>query len=179
MRSSTSNGPSSARQPWRASLLRHVNHYGPGTGFDLDGDLVKLVRKRRFPIVGNGAGVWSFIHVDDLAQATIAAVECGKPGVYNIVDDEPAPVAAWLPELARAVGAKPPRHVPVWLGKLASGDVGGAMMTQIRGTSNAKAKREFGWQPHYKSWRDGFRTGLGEIPLPAPIVRTSSAAQDD
>jgi len=159
--------------------LRHANHYGPGTGFDLDGDLVKLVRKRRFPIVGNGAGVWSFIHVDDVAQATIAAVERGKPGVYNIVDDEPAPVATWLPELARAVGAKPPRHVPVWLGKLASGDVGVSMMTQIRGTSNAKAKRELGWQPHYKSWRDGFRTGLGEIPLPAPIVRTSSAAQDD
>jgi 2-alkyl-3-oxoalkanoate reductase len=156
--------------------LRHANHYGPGTGFALDGDIVKLVRKRRFPIVGSGAGVWSFSHVDDLARATIAAIERGQPGVYNIADDEPAPVATWLPELARAVGAKPPRHVPVWLGKLASGEVGVSMMTQIRGASNAKAKRDLGWQPSYKSWRDGFRTGLGELPLPAPIVRASSAA---
>ena len=156
--------------------LRHANHYGPGTGFALDGDLVKLVRKRRLPIVGNGAGVWAFIHVDDLAQATIAAIERGKPGVYNIVDDEPAPVATWLPELARAVDAKPPRHVPVWLGRLATGEVGVSMMTQIRGTSNATAKRELGWQPHYKIWRDGFRNGLGNVPLPKPIDRSPHPA---
>ena len=153
--------------------LRHANHYGPGTGFALDGDLVKMVRKRQLPIVGDGAGVWSFIHVDDLAQATIAAIERGRPGVYNIVDDDPAPVAIWLPELARAVDAKPPRHVPVWLGRLATGEVGVSMMTQIRGASNAKAKRELGWQPRYKSWRDGFRTGLGNVPLPKPIARSA------
>jgi nucleoside-diphosphate-sugar epimerase len=146
--------------------LRYANFYGPGTGFALDGDLVELVRKRRLPIVGNGAGVWSFIHVDDVATATIAAIERGAPGIYNIVDDEPAPVAEWLPELARTLGAKPPRRVPVWLGRLASGEVGVSMMTQIRGTSNAKAKRELGWQPRYTSWRDGFRTGLGNLPLP-------------
>jgi nucleoside-diphosphate-sugar epimerase len=157
--------------------LRHANQYGPGTGFALDGDVVELVRKRRLPVIGDGAGVWSFIHVDDLAQATIAAIERGKPGaIYNIVDDEPVPAATWIPGLAQAVGAKPPRRVPVWLGKLAAGEVGVSMMTQIRGTSNALAKRELGWQPHYKSWRDGFRTGLGEVPLPAPNVRHSPTA---
>ena len=149
-------------------VLRYANFYGPGTGFALDGDLAELVRQRKFPIVGNGGGVWSFIHIDDAATATIAAIEHGAPGVYNIVDDEPAPVAVWLPELARALGAKPPRRVPVWLGRLAAGDVGVSMMTQIRGTSNAKAKRELGWQPRYQSWRDGFRTGLGDVAPPQP-----------
>jgi nucleoside-diphosphate-sugar epimerase len=149
-------------------VLRYANFYGPGTGFALDGDLAELVRQRKFPIVGNGGGVWSFIHIDDAAAATSAAVEHGAPGVYNIVDDEPAPVAVWLPELARALGAKPPRRVPVWLGRLAAGDVGVSMMTQIRGTSNAKAKRELGWQPRYHSWRDGFRNGLGDVAPPKP-----------
>jgi nucleoside-diphosphate-sugar epimerase len=157
--------------------LRHANHYGPGTGFSLDGDLVQLIRKRRLPVIGDGAGVWAFIHVDDLAQATIAALARGKPGgVYNIVDDEPVPAATWIPGLADAVGAKPPRHVPVWLGRLAAGEVGVSMMTQIRGTSNARAKRELGWEPHYKSWRDGFRTGLGNVPIPAPIQGASAVA---
>jgi nucleoside-diphosphate-sugar epimerase len=141
--------------------LRVGNFYGPGTGFALDGDLVELVRKRKLPIVGDGAGVWSFIHVDDVATATIAALDRGEPGVYNVSDDDPAPVSVWLPELAEAVGAKPPRHVPVWLGRIATGEVGVSMMTQIRGTSNAKAKRELDWSPAYKSWRQGFRTGLG------------------
>jgi len=149
-------------------VLRYANFYGPGTGFALDGDLAELVRQRKFPIVGNGGGVWSFIHIDDAATATIAAIEHGAPGVYNIVDDEPAPVAVWLPELARALGAKPPRRVPVWLGRLAAGDVGVSMMTQIRGTSNAKAKRELGWQPRYQSWRDGFQDGLGDVAPPKP-----------
>jgi 2-alkyl-3-oxoalkanoate reductase len=149
-------------------VLRYANFYGPGTGFALDGDLAELVRQRKFPIVGNGGGVWSFIHIDDAATATIAAIEHGAPGVYNIVDDEPAPVAVWLPELARALGAKPPRRVPVWLGRLAAGEVGVSMMTQIRGTSNAKAKRELGWQPRYQSWRDGFRDGLGDVAPPKP-----------
>jgi nucleoside-diphosphate-sugar epimerase len=150
--------------------LRFGNFYGPGAGFALDGDLVRLVRKRRLPIVGDGAGVWSFVHVDDAATATLAAIERGAPGVYNVVDDEPAPVAEWLPELARAVGAKPPRRVPVWLGRLASGEVGVSMMTRIRGTSNAKAKRELGWAPRFKSWRQGFREGLGDVPLPTPTL---------
>jgi 2-alkyl-3-oxoalkanoate reductase len=155
--------------------LRHANHYGPGTGFALDGDLVALVRKRRLPVIGDGGGVWAFIHVDDLAQATIAAIEHGTPGgVYNIVDDEPVAAATWIPGLAEAVGAKPPRHVPVWLGRLAAGEVGVSMMTQIRGTSNAKAKRDLGWRPHYTSWRDGFRTGLGDAAVPA-VDRTAAA----
>ena len=146
--------------------LRVGNFYGPGTGFALDGDLVKLVRKRRLPIVGADSGVWSFIHVDDVATATIAAIGHGEPGIYNVADDDPAPVSAWLPELAKAVGAKPPRHVPVWLGRLAVGEVGVSLMTQINGASNAKAKRELAWTPRYPSWRDGFRTGLGELPVP-------------
>jgi len=146
-------------------VLRYGNFYGPGTGFALDGDLVKLVRKHNLPIVGDGCGVWSFIHMDDAASAAIAAI-ASAPGVYNIVDDEPAPVAEWLPDLARAIEAKSPRRVPVWLGRLAIGEVGVSMMTQIRGASNAKAKREMGWAPRYRSWRNGFRTGLGDAPLP-------------
>ena len=130
----------------------------------MDGDIVALVRKRRLPIVGDGAGVWSFVHVDDAATAAIAALERGAPGIYNVGDDEPAPVAEWVPELARAVGAKPPRRVPVWLGRMAAGEVGVSMMTRIRGASNAKAKRELAWQPRYASWREGFRTGLGDAP---------------
>jgi nucleoside-diphosphate-sugar epimerase len=141
--------------------LRYGNFYGPGTGFAPDGNLFELIRKRRLPIVGDGAGVWSFIHTDDAARATLAAIEGGNPGAYNVVDDEPAPVAVWLSELARVLGAKPPLRVPVWFGRLAVGEVGVSMMTRIRGASNAKAKRELGWQPHYRSWRDGFRTALG------------------
>jgi nucleoside-diphosphate-sugar epimerase len=146
--------------------LRYANFYGPGTGFALGGDIVTQVRKRQLPIIGNGGGVWSFVHVDDAAAATIAAIEHGTPGVYNVVDDEPAPVSAWLRALAEAVSAKPPRHVPVWLGRLAAGDVGVSMMTQIRGTSNAKAKRELAWSPRYRSYREGFHTGLGDVPVP-------------
>jgi nucleoside-diphosphate-sugar epimerase len=153
--------------------LRHANHYGPGTGFALDGDIVGLIRKRRLPVIGDGGGIWAFIHVDDLAQATIAAIEHAEPGgIYNIVDDEPVAAATWIPGLAEAVGAKPPRRVPVWLGKLAAGEVGVSMMTQIRGTSNAKAKRVLGWRPRYTSWRDGFRTGLGDVPVPAAFERS-------
>lgn len=142
--------------------LRYGNFYGPGTGIAADGDIVAQVRKRRLPIVGDGAGVWSFIHMDDAASAAVAALGHGAPGVYNIADDEPAPVAAWLPELAAAVGAGPPRHVPVWLGRLAAGEVGVSMMTRIRGTSNAKARRELGWEPRYRSYREGFRHGLDD-----------------
>jgi nucleoside-diphosphate-sugar epimerase len=150
--------------------LRYGNFYGPGTGLSLDGDLVALIRKRRLPIVGDGTGVWSFVHMDDAASAAIAAIEHGKPGIYNIADDQPVPVSTWLPALAEAVGAKPPRRVPVWLGRIAAGEVGVSMMTQIRGTSNAKAKRELGWAPRDGSYREGFRTGLGNIPIPDPSV---------
>lgn len=146
--------------------LRYGNFYGPGTGIDAGGDIVAQVRKRRLPIIGDGAGVWSFIHMDDAASAAIAALDHGSSGVYNIADDEPAPVSEWLPALAKAVGAKPPRHVPVWLGRLAAGEVGVSMMTQIRGTSNAKAKRELAWAPRYPSYREGFATGLGDLPVP-------------
>ncbi len=148
--------------------LRYGNLYGPGTGIADDGDIVASVRRRRFPIVGTGAGVWSFIHVDDAAAATVCAIDRGAPGAYNVVDDEPAPMSEWLPELARAVGAKPPRRVPVWLGRIAVGEVGVSMMTQIRGASNAKAKRELGWTPRHASVREGFRTGLGDVPTPPP-----------
>jgi len=140
--------------------LRYGNFYGPGTGIADDGDIVGQVRKRRLPIVGDGAGVWSFVHVHDAAAAAAAAVGRGAPGVYNIADDEPAPVSTWLPELAMAVGGKPPRRVPVLLGHVFIRAAGVSMMTQIRGASNAKAARELGWKPWYQSWRDGFRTGL-------------------
>ena len=145
----------------QALALRYGIFYGPGTAIARDGVIVELVRKRRLPLIGDGAGVWSLIHLQDVAQATVNAVVRGAPGIYNVVDDEPAPVAAWLPALAVAVGAKPPRRVPVWIGRLALGDGGVSMMTRIRGGSNAKAKREFGWQPAYASWRQGFFEGLG------------------
>jgi nucleoside-diphosphate-sugar epimerase len=110
--------------------------------------------------VGRGSGVWSFIHIDDAAAATALAVERGTPGVYNVVDDDPAPVSEWLPYLAEVLGAKPPRRVPVWLARLIVGEPLVSMMTKLRGSSNAKAKRELGWQLAYPSWRDGFREGL-------------------
>lgn len=141
-------------------VLRYGGFYGPQSSISPDGEIVAMVRKRRFPIVGNGAGVWSFVHLDDVATATAAAIERGAPGIYNIVDDEPARVADWLPVLAAAAGAKPPRHVPVWLGRLAVGPQGVAMMTEIRGASNAKTKRELGWQLIHPSWREGFRSVL-------------------
>jgi nucleoside-diphosphate-sugar epimerase len=142
--------------------LRYGWFYGPGTsvGFDPLGEQVEMLRKRRFPIVGSGAGTWSMIHIHDAAAATAAALERGGPGAYNIVDDDPAPVSVLLPELARTVGADPPRHVPRWLGWLVAGEPAVIMMTSIRGSSNEKAKRELGWQPRYPSWRLGFREGL-------------------
>jgi nucleoside-diphosphate-sugar epimerase len=146
--------------PVEGVVLRYGNFYGPGTSLSADGEITQLVRKRRLPIIGEGTGVWSFIHIDDVASAAVAAVERGAAGVYNIVDDEPAPVSCWLPDLAKAIGAKPPRHVPVWLGRLAAGEVGVSMMTQIHGSSNAKAKRELGWNPTYPTYREGFRDGL-------------------
>jgi 2-alkyl-3-oxoalkanoate reductase len=148
--------------------LRYGSLYGPNTSISSHGEIVELVRQRKLPLVGSGAGVWSFIHVDDAARATELALDRGAPGVYNIVDDEPAEVSEWLPELARAIGAKPPHHLPAWIARFALGESGVSMMTEIRGASNAKARRTFGWQPAYASWRDGFRRGLSaELPAAA------------
>jgi 2-alkyl-3-oxoalkanoate reductase len=144
-------------------VLRYGGFYGPGTSISLAPDAVMAapIRKRRFPIVGDGGGVWSHVHIEDAAAATVAAVDHGEPGIYNIVDDEPAPVREWLPVLASALDAKPPRRIPRWLGRLAAGETATVMMTNARGASNAKAKRELGWQPRYASWRQGFAQGLG------------------
>jgi nucleoside-diphosphate-sugar epimerase len=144
-----------------ALALRYGALYGPGTSIAKDGYVVGLVRRRKVPIVGAGGGIWSFIHVDDAASATVAAITRGDSGIYNVVDDNPAPVSAWLPALADAVGAKPPHRLPEWLAKFAIGDGGVSMMTRIRGGANSKAKRELGWQPRYASWRRGFVEGLG------------------
>jgi nucleoside-diphosphate-sugar epimerase len=142
---------------WTEGLvLRYGGFYGPGTSLAPGSEQVELVRKRRFPVVGDGGGVWSFIHIEDAAEATVAAVERGGRGIYNIVDDEPAPVAEWLPALAHAVGARPPRHVPRWVGRLLAGEAGTVMMTDVRGASNTKAKLELGWRPRHASWREGF-----------------------
>jgi len=137
-------------------VLRYGGLYGPGTSMAPGGEQIEMVRRRRIPVVGNGAGVWSFIHVADAAEATVAAVQRGQRGIYNVVDDEPAPVAEWLPRLAAAIGAPKPYRVPRWLGRLAAGEAGVVMMTEIRGASNAKAKRELGWEPGHPSWRQGF-----------------------
>ena len=143
-------------------VLRYGNFYGPGTGISLAPDAVMSasIRKRQFPVVGGGGGVWSHIHIEDAAAATAAAVERGQPGVYNVVDDEPAPVREWLPVLASALGAKPPRRIPRWLGRMAAGEMATIMMTDVRGASNAKAKRELDWRLRYPSWRLGFTKGL-------------------
>lgn len=142
-------------------VLRYGSFYGPGTGVGPGGEMFEMVRKRQFPVVGGGTGVWSMIHVEDAARATLKALDHGEPGLYNVVDDEPAPVAEWLPELAARIGAKPPRRLPSWLAKPLIGEQGVSMMTRTRGSSNAKAKRELDWEPRYPSWREGFRSGLG------------------
>jgi nucleoside-diphosphate-sugar epimerase len=135
-------------------VLRYGSFYGPGTS---GAWMLDQVRKHRLPIVGTGGAVWSFIHIDDVAAATLAAVERGKPGLYNIVDDDPAPVSVWIPELAKIVGAKPPMRVPAWIARLMVGEAGVIMMTEARGSSNQKAKSALGWTPRWKSWREGFR----------------------
>jgi len=173
-------GPSGRRQPgldailyleqavtsidWAEGLaLRYGGFYGPGTAMSLDPNAVLSgpVGRRRFPIVGKGDGITSYVHVDDAAAATVLAVERGGPGVYNIVDDEPAAQREWLPVLADALGAKPPRHMPRWLVRLLAGEMATAMMTEAKGSSNLKAKRELGWELRYPSWRQGFAEGLG------------------
>jgi nucleoside-diphosphate-sugar epimerase len=137
-------------------VLRYGGFYGPGTGLGPGGDMLEMIRKRRFPLVGDGGGVWSFIHIADAAEATVAAVEHGSRGVYNIVDDDPAPVAEWLPTLTRMLSGKNPRRAPRFVVRLAAGEFGVLQMTEARGASNAKAKRELGWSPAHPSWREGF-----------------------
>jgi nucleoside-diphosphate-sugar epimerase len=137
-------------------VLRYGHFYGPGTSLAPGGQLPELVRERKFPLVGSGGGVWSFIHVADAAEATVAAVERGNRGVYNVVDDDPATVAEWLPALVQELGAKKPVRVPRFVGRLFAGEAGAVMMTELRGASNAKAKRELAWRPAHESWRQGF-----------------------
>ncbi|MBM3668189.1 MAG: NAD(P)-dependent oxidoreductase [Actinobacteria bacterium] len=163
-------GPPALRELERSALetpgiegviLRYGYFYGPGTYYAADGSIAEQVRKRRFPVIGAGTGVFSFIHVDDAAAATLAALERGAPGAYNVSDDEPAPMSEWLPAFAEAIGAKRPRRVPVCLARLFAGKEAAGLATELRGASNAKARRELGWAPRYASWRQGFREALG------------------
>jgi nucleoside-diphosphate-sugar epimerase len=162
-------GPASARKGAEAlrhledvvvkaggAILRYGSLYGPGA---ID-DQVKLVRKRQFPLVGGGTGYFSWVHLDDAASATVLAVEQQARGVFNIVDNEPAPASEWLPYLATCAGAKRPMRVPKWLARMLAGEMAVMMMTEGRGFSNAKARRELGWEPHYPSWRQGFKEAL-------------------
>jgi 2-alkyl-3-oxoalkanoate reductase len=144
-------------------VLRYGGFYGPGTGIARgeESPFADTIRKRRFPILDGGTAVWSFVHIDDAAAATVAALERGAPGIYNIVDDDPAQVSEWLPALAATMGAKPPRRLPVWLGRIVGGELAVSLMTQARGASNDKAKRELGWQPEHASWREGFKAAFG------------------
>jgi nucleoside-diphosphate-sugar epimerase len=151
-------------------VLRYGAFYGPGTSLAPGAEQFELIRRRKFPVVGNGGGIWSFIHVADAAEATVAAIEHGRRGVYNVVDDDPAPVAEWLPVLAEKLGAKPPLHVPRLLGRLLAGEAGVMMMTVVRGASNAKAKRELGWAPAHPSWRDGFTEAQPPRPMTGDLA---------
>jgi nucleoside-diphosphate-sugar epimerase len=142
-------------------VLRYGFFYGPGSAYATDGSTAAMVRKRAFPVVGDGTAVYSYVHVDDAASATVAALDRGTPGAYNVVDDDPGKVREWLPEYAEALGARPPRRVPRLLARLAAGKFGVYMMTGLQGATNTKAKRELGWQPRWASWRHGFREALG------------------
>ena len=150
------------------TVLRYGGFYGPGTSLTEDGEHAELLRKRRFPVGGNGAGIWSLVHIDDAASATVAAIESSAPGIFNVVDDAPAPASELVPGLAAAFGAPPPRHLPGWLVKLLAGGQMHSMMTRTRGASNAKAKRELGWRPAH-TWKDiGGRS-------PVTAARTAAA----
>jgi 2-alkyl-3-oxoalkanoate reductase len=146
-------------------VLRYGGFYGPATSLALDppGDQTEMIRRRRFPIVGDGSAIWSLIHIRDAAAATVAALERGRSGLYNVVDDDPVPLSVFLPEAARIMGAPAPRHVPKWLGRLAAGEAATVMMTEIRGASNEKTKRELGWEPEFPSWRLGLREESAEM----------------
>jgi 2-alkyl-3-oxoalkanoate reductase len=141
-------------------VLRYGGFYGPGTSMAPDGEQLEAIMSRKFPVVRSGDGLMSLVHIDDAAGATALAVESGAPGIYNVVDDEPAPARDWVPVLAEQVGAKPPLRVPRWLARLLAGEAMTTMLTEGRGASNAKAKRVLGWQPRYASWRRGFAEGL-------------------
>jgi nucleoside-diphosphate-sugar epimerase len=149
--------------PIQGIALRYGSLYGPGTS--MSEEYASLIRARKLPVVGGGTGIWSFVHVDDAAAAAVVAAEGGPAGVYNIVDDEPARVSEWLPYLAECLGARPPRHVPAWIARFAIGDVGVSMMTRVRGASNAKAKAELGWEPAWRTWRDGFVSGRDDLSM--------------
>jgi 2-alkyl-3-oxoalkanoate reductase len=142
-------------------VLRYGYFYGPGTPYARDGQFAQMTRKRQFPIVGSGTGRFSFVHIEDAAAATLAALERGQPGVYNVVDDEPAELRECLPAYAVSLGAKPPRRVPHWLARLVANRFMADSSLELRGASNAKAKRELAWQPRQTSWRQGFRDTLG------------------
>jgi len=144
--------------------LRYGFFYGPGTYYASDGSIAAQVRKRRFPLVGSGDAMTSYVHVADAAAATVAALDRGAPGIYNVVDDDPAPLREWLPAFAEAIGAKRPLRVPAWVARLAAGRFASAMSGELRGASNAKAKAALGWQPALPSWREGFRTALDADP---------------
>ena len=152
-----------------------ILRYGGFYGAENDG-LIEPIRKRQFPIVGDGGGVTSFIHLDDAAAATVLALEQERPGIYHVVDDEPAPAKEWVPVMAEALGAKPPRHFPVWLARLFAGEAVAMMATESRGASNAKAKRELGWTPRYPSWREGFAAAYGGAETVTPIEVRRRAA---
>jgi nucleoside-diphosphate-sugar epimerase len=142
-------------------VLRYGQLYGPGTAFASDGSWAQNLRKRRLPIVGAGSGVFSFVHVEDAASATVAALGASGPATYNVVDDNPAPVHEWVPVYAAAIGAPAPWHAPRWLGRLAAGSLAVGLVNEVRGASNARIKGELGWSPRYSSWREGFATALG------------------
>jgi nucleoside-diphosphate-sugar epimerase len=159
--------------PMEGIVLRYGAFYGPGTSVAMDGAITEAVRRRAFPIVGPGTGMWSWVHIDDAASATALAVERAAPGIYNIVDDDPAPVAEWLPALAAIIGAKPPRRIPTWLGKLLVGEHAVVLMNEIRGASNLKAKKQFGWRPDWPTWRHGFRHELATAESAPQLKKTA------
>jgi nucleoside-diphosphate-sugar epimerase len=158
--------------PLEGIVVRYGGLYGPGSSETL----VEILDKRMFPVIGDGAGMISSTHIDDAAAGTLAALERGRRGIYNIVDDDPARAREFIPAIAEAVGAKPPRHIPAWLARLFAGEVAVTMMTEGRGSSNTKAKRELGWQPIWPTWRDGFRNGL-DTPVPLPPRATESESE--
>ena len=148
------------------TVLRYGGFYGPHTSIAKDGAVVQALRRRKLPMVGDGAGVWSFVQIDDAATATAAAVESGRGGVFNVVDDEPAPVSEWLSFLAHCAHAQPPKQVPAWLAGMLAGEHVVAMMNEIRGVSNEKIKHDLGWTPRWPTWREGFREALKTASLP-------------